>query len=57
MQYEAFQSFVLKDKKRISQTELDIIVPANIGVYEIKKISFDQLFNDLKKSSLNEYFQ
>ena len=56
LDFGLFKSFVEKDKKRVSTTELDIIVPANIGVSEIKKISFDELFSDLSKSPLNEYF-
>ena len=54
---ESFKNFVLKDKKRLNQNELEIIVPANIGVSEVKKISFEQLFSDLEQSELNAYFK
>lgn len=52
-----FKNFVMKDKKRISKTELEIIVPANVGVSEIKPLSFETLFKDLSESEVSENFK
>ncbi|MAZ49005.1 MAG: hypothetical protein CME65_10595 [Halobacteriovoraceae bacterium] len=54
---DSFRNFVLKDKKRLNQNELEIIVPANIGVSEVKQIGFEQLFSDLYQSELNACFK
>ena len=52
LDFDKFSEFVKKDKKKINDTELEIIVPVSIGESQIQLITFEELLNKLKQSEL-----
>lgn len=54
LDFDKFSEFVKKDKKKVNDTELEIIVPVSIGESQIQLVTFEELLNKLKQSELYE---